>query len=354
MLPVAVLALALGLLLAGRWAEARFLLLAVTGAGVLMYAARIGLQALGADDDGGRLSDYPSGHTAATTAFVGALTVLVWDASRNLYTRALTAASAAAVIVVMSWARVASGGHTVLDVVGGVALSLCWLAVCMLVAPPTETHSVNRTRALCALLVVGLVGFVSLAALYDHEPLATLDLDLAEHVAESMPTWVELLARPFSWLGGWIGLTVLGVVAGIWLVRERAWLDLAFFFTAFLGSQLVVSLVKEGFDRTRPDVGSAVPLPESAAFPSGHATAGAASLGALAVLLTERLQSRRARAWVWAGTIVLGMAVGLSRVALNVHHVTDVLAGWCFGLAWLAACLLIRDAIRSRRARSVA
>ena len=62
------------------------------------------------------------------------------------------------------------------------------------------------------------------------------------------------------------------------------------------------------------------------------------------MLLTERLQSRRARAWVWAGTIVLGMAVGLSRIALNVHYVTDVLAGWCFGLAWLAACLLARDA----------
>ena len=127
------------------------------------------------------------------------------------------------------------------------------------------------------------------------------------------------------------------------LVHERSWLDLAFFVTAFLGSQLVASLLKNGFDRARPDAGSAVPLPDSSSFPSGHATAGAASLGAVAVLLAERLPSRRARIWLWVVTVVLGVAVGLSRIALGVHYVTDVLAGWCLGLAWLAACLLVRD-----------
>lgn len=198
------------------------------------------------------------------------------------------------------------------------------------------------------LLAAGLLGFVALAVLYEREPLATVDGDVAEWVASDLPGWVEWLARPLSWLGGWIGLTALGVAAAVLLVRERAWLDLAFFAATYLGSQLVVALAKEWFDRPRPDVGSAVPLPDSAAFPSGHATAGVASLGALAVLATERLASRRARTWLWAAVVVLGIAIGLSRIALNVHFVTDVLAGWCLGLAWLAACLLGREALRTR------
>ena len=205
----------------------------------------------------------------------------------------------------------------------------------------------RRLRPLTILFALGLAGFVALALAYDGR-LGELDADVASWAAGDLPRALELLARPFSWVGGWIGLTILGVTTGILLVRERAWLDLAFFLTAFVGSQLAVSLVKGAFDRPRPGFGSAVPLPESASFPSGHAAGGVASVGAVAVLLGERHPSRRARTWIWTVTVVLGVAVGLSRIALGVHFVTDVVAGWCFGLAWLAACLLVRDAVRSR------
>jgi undecaprenyl-diphosphatase len=212
----------------------------------------------------------------------------------------------------------------------------------------------RRRGALSALVVAGLAGFAALAAGFGQDPLASVDRDAADWVASDLPTAIEWLARPFSWLGGWVGLTALGIFVAVVLVRERAWIDLAFFLTAFLGSQLAVALLKEAFDRPRPDVGSAVPLPPSAAFPSGHAAAGVASIGALAVLASERLPSRQARAWLWLGVVVLGAAVGLSRVALNVHYVTDVAAGWCLGLAWLAACLLGRDALRERQGASPA
>jgi undecaprenyl-diphosphatase len=207
-------------------------------------------------------------------------------------------------------------------------------------------------RSLAVLIVVGLTGFVALALAYEHDPLAAIDRETAEWVATSMPSWAESLARPPSWIGGWIGLTALGIVMTVVLIRERAWLDLVFLLMAFAGSQLVVALLKAWFDRPRPDVGSAIALPSSAAFPSGHAAAGVATLGAAAVLVAERLPSRRARTWLWTLVVVGGVAVGVSRIVLNVHFVTDVLAGWCFGLAWLAACLLVRSWARGSGSRA--
>ena len=137
-------------------------------------------------------------------------------------------------------------------------------------------------------------------------------------------------------------------MAGIWLVRERAWLDLVFLLIAFVGSQLAVSLLKDGFDRARPDVGSAVPLPESSSFPSGHAAAGRRQRSAPSPFSSPSGSPSRRGGGVGHGAVVLAVASGRYRIALNVHYVTDVLAGWCFGLAWLAACLLLREAIRVR------
>jgi undecaprenyl-diphosphatase len=174
-----------------------------------------------------------------------------------------------------------------------------------------------------------------------------VDADVAEWVATTLPGWAEVLARSFSWLGGWIGITALTTAAVVLLVGERNWLDVGFVLTAVVGSQIAVALLKAAFDRPRPDVGAAVELPASASFPSGHATSGMAALGAFAILTAERLPSRRARAWLWSGAVAVGITVGLSRIALGVHYVTDVIAGWCFGLAWLAGCLLVRERLRA-------
>jgi len=196
----------------------------------------------------------------------------------------------------------------------------------------------------------GLTGFLLLAAAYDSDPVASIDRRVAERLADGVPGVVESVAVAASWLGGTPGLVILGTLLAAVLVRERSWLDLAFLLVAFVGSQLAVALLKEGFERPRPPYGSAVPLPESFSFPSGHAGGGVAAFGAAAVLVSKRLASPRARTAVWVAAGALAFASGLSRIALNLHYVSDVLAGWCFGLAWLAACILGRDLVRRRTA----
>jgi membrane-associated phospholipid phosphatase len=344
-LPLVTLVIALGLAVAGRRASALFLLVSVAGAGVVMYAARIVLQVVGADNDAGRLSDFPSGHTTATTALVGALTVIVWDGSRSRAVRVLTATAAVASVVVVGWARVDGGGHTWLDVFGGAALGIAWLALCLLVVPPDGSRSLTRRQILGASLVVGLTGFVFLAVLYRHEPLMSADQDVARWVADNMPASADSTARAVTHLGGAAWSWIVGIGLTLALLVARRFRDAVWADVTLLGIHLVTGVLKEAFDRPRPHEGSAVALPASVSFPSGHAAGAVVTFGVVAALAAERWPARQT--WIWTLAVLLALAVGASRVVLDVHYVTDVLAGWCLGLAWLAAALLVRDALRS-------
>ncbi len=347
-LPAGTVLLGLVLALAGHGRAALFFVGAVAGAGLLAYASKVALQLVGADDDGGRISDFPSTHAATTVAFTGALVVLVWRGSGNRRVRALIAATAVTASVVMGWSRVTGGFHSVIDVLGGGALGIAWLATWML-----ALASIKRLRAwLAVVLAVSLAGFALLAVGYDEDPLRTVDREVAEWVAVNMWTSAEWLARPFSWLGGWIGLTPIAVGLVLLLLLTRMFFDAAWAALTIGGIQLVTAFVKEAFDRPRPHEGSAVALPSSDSFPSGHAAGAVVTFGVLAALGAERWPRRAPL--LWALAILLSLAVGASRVVLNVHFVTDVVAGWCLGLAWLAGALLLREMWKRRSLSSSA
>lgn len=192
-------------------------------------------------------------------------------------------------------------------------------------------------------VVVALLGVA-----YDRSPVDEIDKRVASWVARELPAWVEALARPLSWAGGWLGITVVGAATVVALLRRHEPIDAAFLAATFAGGQLIANGLKLVYDRPRPTYGSAVDLPQSAAFPSGHAAAATACVGALAVLAVERLEGPRQRATVWVCAAALAAGIGLSRIALGVHWLSDVVAGWAVGLGWLFLCLLGREALRAR------
>jgi len=75
---------------------------------------------------------------------------------------------------------------------------------------------------------------------------------------------------------------------------------------------------------------------EGNGFPSGHATGAAVFYGALAALTTVWSRARR---WLLAAGFVL--LVGFTRIALGVHYLVDVLAGFALGAAFLAVALAL-------------
>lgn len=150
-----------------------------------------------------------------------------------------------------------------------------------------------------------------------------------------------------GWVTAWdVFCTVLGptafrlltlVVIVFALVRRNLRAALFLVISVELAG-LVTEIAKWAADRPRPE--TAFVYASSTSFPSGHAVG--VTVGVLA-LLTVALPVVRGplRAWLIGLGVVVAIAIGIGRVVLNVHHPSDVLAGWALGYAYFAACLVM-------------
>jgi membrane-associated phospholipid phosphatase len=151
-------------------------------------------------------------------------------------------------------------------------------------------------------------------------------------------------------LGGTSLLALVAATASAYLLLRGRCRDAALLVVTLVGAQLVTWLLKEIFERPRPSFDDPVATSGWFSFPSGHASSSIAVYGALAVVLARRLGSPQARAAGITGVVLLVAAIGFSRLYLGVHYLSDVVAGYSAGLAWLllAIGLLHASAVASR------
>jgi membrane-associated phospholipid phosphatase len=106
-------------------------------------------------------------------------------------------------------------------------------------------------------------------------------------------------------------------------------------------------VMKLGFRRERPFFADPLATESTFSFPSGHALVSLAVYGAIALLLARRISSHRRGALLLAATAIWVALIGFSRLYLGVHFLSDVLAGFAAGAAWLALLYLALE-LRSR------
>ena len=202
-----------------------------------------------------------------------------------------------------------------------------------------------------AFVVAALAAFAAVVdAVTEADDLARLDATAHGALFEAFGASREL-GRAVTWFGNNATLTAaVVVVAGALAASRRYWAAFRVVFASALGG-LVVRGLKLLFERDRP-LDQVIPA-AGYSFPSGHAFASTVFYGMMVYLVFRLTERRWARALVLVvGPLVIA-AVGLSRVYLNVHYLTDVVGGWLAGGAWLVASLLLIDAVenttRSRR-----
>jgi undecaprenyl-diphosphatase len=163
------------------------------------------------------------------------------------------------------------------------------------------------------------------------------DLSAARWGAQHATDASTAVLRDISLLGGTIGLLIAVVIVAV--VEQRripSRAAIAFLVLAVVGQNLLANGIKALVDRARPDLSQLTGFAGSS-FPSGHATAAAATYAAIGLLMSRR-RSLLTRALLAGGAIAVAVAVSTTRVLLGVHWLTDVMAGLALGWAWFAVC----------------
>ena len=153
----------------------------------------------------------------------------------------------------------------------------------------------------------------------------------------SAVVYVPLFAAVAAWLAWWQRLPRLA----------------AFVVVTTAGSTLLNALVKLAVDRARPVLDDPVAHAGGLSFPSGHAQSAMVAASVLLLVFLPLLHG----AWRWVAVgvaVVFVLAIGFARVTLGVHYVSDVLAGYALGAAWVAAMIAAFNAWRRERGRPAA
>lgn len=225
--------------------------------------------------------------------------------------------------------------------------------------PPDGESAVTRARAaraapgalVSAAACLVLVALLGAGVRTDFGPQQRLDADVSEalYVGDHRTTSMDVLLEGLTAPGSWWFRTVVFLPVLLLLLRRRLWWTAAWMATAVALIGPLNTLAKAYFGRVRPDFTEGGALLDSLSYPSGHSS-GIATLVAVALILAWPLMAAHARRLALALGILLVLLVGVTRMLLGVHYLTDVVGGWALGVGWSLLTALIFGAFAEGRA----
>lgn len=190
-------------------------------------------------------------------------------------------------------------------------------------------------------LTVLMLAFVYVLALFagtvedvvTSDPIVALDHAAAQLIAAFRTPLVVASCLWITTLGEPPVVGAVLVMASLMALLTKRKYVIAGLLASSLGAASFSMLGKLTFQRPRPI--EAVLLESSYSFPSGHATIAVAFYGFLGYLLIRSATRWKNRANVFFATATLILLIGLSRIVLGVHYLSDVWAGFLVGALWL-------------------
>jgi undecaprenyl-diphosphatase len=171
--------------------------------------------------------------------------------------------------------------------------------------------------------------------------LASIDGSLLEWMHRHATPVGMAVCVAISHLGSPLAMTLLAFAGAFALAALDEWIVLSGWVAAFSGAAFLDRWLKLAIHRPRPAYAAALLHHPTWSFPSGHAMGSLVGYGMLAYVLVLRVGGpRRTKTLIVLGAALLIAAIGVSRLYLGVHYLSDVLGGYAAGMLWLSLCIV--------------
>ena len=161
---------------------------------------------------------------------------------------------------------------------------------------------------------------------------------MANLTANVMPI-AGMIAGFISIVGSTKVVIVATTIIGITFILRKKWRSATIIIFSVGSTGFIVEIMKTFFERARPE--NALRIFTDYSFPSGHAALAAAFFIAIAYLFAPKIHSWVKRELLIVACVIAITAIGISRLVLNVHWVSDVVAGWSLGIFCATAVILL-------------
>ena len=202
----------------------------------------------------------------------------------------------------------------------------------------------RRAVFLALLLGVPFALFLALAEDVAEQEVFAWDTRILRWAADQRTPALDRLMQVITDLGATLTLTGAALALTALLLWKRLHREALFIVLSVGGAAILNVLLKQLFQRPRPDVVTPVVTAHGFAFPSGH-TMSSMALACAVALLCWRVRWRF-RLPVSIGALAFAFLVGASRVYLGVHYPSDVLAGWLVSFDLVVVVYLLLFKVR--------
>lgn len=213
-----------------------------------------------------------------------------------------------------------------------------------------EWYGLNLTTAL-VFFILALFSFGEIVEdLIDKETLFYLDFKIQGFVEGIISPGITRFMVDITNIGGVYLTVIIAFAMALYLLYKRHWWELFTLFLAAVMGEILLVILKLFFHRPRPS--PQIVAAHWYSFPSGHAFSAVIVYGFLIYVTWKMIKGETLRFVIFSFSILLIILVGISRIYLNVHWLTDVLGGYAAGFAWLLLCIVMVNMIKQYYRRS--